>query len=170
MKETTKRLISLVFSFSHSLPSGYILQISPILLMGITRETLQLHSSLLNRAVNAVLAKRQQVTWESHFSKLQHNWHFHFQLASDKGCRLSRGTCLLKFLMPAHFIHPRRVGYLLQCTTNGQVWGGKERIRVSNQFFRNGNLKIGKSCKGKIITCNPVKRIVLPPATNYLLA
>jgi len=44
--------------------------------MGITRETRQLHSSLFNRAVNSALAKRQRVTRESHFSKLQHNWHF----------------------------------------------------------------------------------------------
>lgn len=115
IKETTKRLFSLVFSFSftHSLPPGYVLQISPILLMGITRETRQLHSSLLKRAVNSALTKRQQVTRESRFSKLQHNWHFYFQAASDKACRLSQGTRFRQFLMPAHFTHPGRGRYLI---------------------------------------------------------
>lgn len=129
IKETTKRLFSLVFSFSftHSLPPGYVLQISPILLMGITRETRQLHSSLLKRAVNSALTKRQQVTRESRFSKLQHNWHFYFQAASDKACRLSQGTRFRQCLMPAHFMHPGRAGYLIQCTTNGSVWEGKKK-------------------------------------------
>lgn len=168
IKETTKRLFSLVFSFSftHSLPPGYVLQISPILLMGITRETRQLQSSLLKRAVNSALAKRQQVTRESRFSKLQHNWHFYFQAASDKACRLSQGTRFRQFLMPAHFTHPRRVGYLIQCTTNGSVWEGekkKKRIIASYQYFKNRSRKKDKSCTGKS-SAYLLKRFLLPPA------
>lgn len=123
IKESTKHLFSLVFSFSftHSLPPVYVLQISPILLMGITREARQLHSSLLKRAVNSALAKRHWVTRESHFSKLQRNWHFYFRAASDKACRLSQGTRFRQFLMPAHFTHPGRARYLIQSTTNGSV-------------------------------------------------